>query len=147
MHTSTPVTTPAGLRHVIVSDGCANFAADNYMFMRVNDYGCIRQTVRIYNAEGTSIVEGPHEFKALAKIVLRDAKNYMNFEDMGDGHIKEVVFPAPVDISRLHIQLVDQYGEPMDFCFSQCSFSMEITEVVNSSLYNTIRDSLAVQYL
>ena len=41
----------------------------------------------------------------------------------------------------------NQYGDPIEFCFTQLSFSMEITEVVNSSLYNTIRDSLAVQYL
>lgn len=134
-------------RHVIESDGCAYFAADNYIFLRVNDYGCIRQTVRVYNAAGTALTDGPHEFTALGKLILRDAKNYMNFDDYSDGHIKEVVFPSPVDLTRLHIQIVDQYGDPMEFCFSQLSFSLEITEVLNSSLYNTIRDSLAVQYL
>ena len=147
VHKSARVSTTAGDRHVIVSDGCAYFAADNYIFLRVNDYGCIRQTVRVYDAAGTTIVQGPHEFTALGKLVLRDAKNYMNFEDYSDGHIKEVVFPSPVDLTRLHVQIVDQYGDPMDLCFSQLSFSMEIMEVLNSSLYNTIRDSLAVQYL
>jgi hypothetical protein len=147
VHKSTRVDTPAGTRYVIQSDGCAYFAADNYVFLRINDYGCIRQTVRIYDGAGTTIVDGPHEFTAMAKIVLRDPKNYMNFEDYSDGHIKEVVLPSPVDIGRLHIQIVDQYGDPMDLCFSQVSFSIEITEVLNSTLYNTIRDSLAVQYL
>ena len=135
------------LLHVVMSDTCAYFAADNYVFLRVNDFGCVRQTVREYDTSGVALRSGPHDFMALAKLVLFQPKNYMSFEDYTGQHIKEVVFPAPVDLSRLHIQVVDKYGEVMDLCSSQFSFSLEVTEVRNLTLYNTIRDSLAVQYL
>ncbi len=133
--------------HVVMSDTCAYFAADNYVFLRVNDYGCVRQTVREYDNSGAVLRSGPHDFTALAKLIMIQQKNYMTFDDYTGQHIKEYVFPAPVDLSRLHIQVLDKYGDVMDLCASNFSFSLEVTEVRNLSLYNTIRDSLATQYL
>jgi hypothetical protein len=130
----------------VMSDRCANFAGDNYLFMRVNDYDCVRQTVRVYAASGVSDLQ-TNEFPALAKIVLREPKNYMAFDDYASQHAKEVVFPAPSDINRLQIQVLDAYGETMDLCGAQWSFSLEVLEVRNMTLYNTLRDSLAVQYM
>lgn len=117
------------------SDQCANFAGDNYVFLRINDWNCVRQTV------------GDNDFIALAKIVLRDPKNYMVFDDYASQHAKEVTFPNPTDLTRFSIQVVDAYGDVMDLCSSQFSFSLEVLEVRNVSMYNMLRDSLALQYL
>ena len=86
------------------------------------------------------------EFNALAKVVLREPKNYMAFDDYASQHVKEVVFPSPIDLTRLHIQVLDPYGEIMDLCSSQISFSIEVLEVRNASLYNTIRESMGLTY-
>lgn len=131
--------------YTVVSDTCANFAGDNYVFLRVNDFNCVRQTVKITDAEGR-VVETNNDFNALAKVVLREPKNYMAFDDYASQHAKEVVFPAPTDLSRLHVEVLDAYGAPLDLCSSQVSFSIEVLEVRNLSLYNVIRDSLAVLY-
>jgi len=129
----------------VTSDRCANFAGDSYFFLRLNDYGCVRQTLQVYDAAGRSRVEAT-SFTALAKVVLRDPKNFMTFDDYASQHAKEYVFPNPIDLTRLHVQAVDPYGEIMDLCSAQWSFSVEVLEIKNLSLYNTVRDSIALQY-
>jgi hypothetical protein len=128
------------------SDQCAYFAGDPYVFLCLNDFHCVQQTVQIYDTAGRNRLDAA-AFKALAKIVLREPKNYMAFDDYASQHVKEVVFPSPVDLNRLKIQVLDPYGEIMDLCSSQISFSIEVLEVKNASLYNTIRDSLALHYI
>lgn len=118
----------------ITSDMCANFAGDPYLLLRVNDYSCVRHATTT------------NSFTALAKIVLREPKNYMSFDDYSSQHAKEVVFPTPQNISRLHIQVLDPYGEPIDMCSSNFSFSLEVLEIRNSSLYSTILGSISTHY-
>lgn len=131
--------------NTLESDGCANFAGDNYVFLRVNDWTCVRQMVTVYETVGGSgggTVPVRNDFVALAKVVLREPKNYMAFDDYAGQHAKEVVFPAPVDLSRLRIQVLDPYGELLDLCTAQWSFSLEVLEVRNPLLFNALRDSL-----
>jgi hypothetical protein len=136
----------SGPNWTVMSDRCANFAGDPYVFLCLNDFHCVRQTVQIYDVAGRNRLDAA-DFQALAKIVLREPKNYMAFDDYASQHVKEVVFPSPVDLNRLKIQVLDPYGEIMDLCSSQISFSIEVLEVKNASLYNTIRDSLALHYI
>ena len=116
----------------IASDQMGYFAGDSYVFLKMNDFDCVRQTI-----VGS-------DFTALAKIIVNQPKNYMAFDDYASQHAKEVVFPTPQDLSRLHVQLLDPYGEPVDMGSSQVSFSIEVLEIMNLSLYNTVRDAFAV---
>lgn len=70
----------------------------------------------------------------------------MAYDDYASQHAKEVTFPAPQDVTRLHVQVLDGYGQDINMCTAQFSFSLEVLEVRNLSLYNTIRDSLTVRY-
>jgi hypothetical protein len=124
------------------SDQCANFAGDNYLFLRVNDLACVRQTVAKYAEVGGVRKADLTDFTALAKLVLREPKNYMTFDDYGSQHAKEVVFPSPVDLTRMRIQVLDIYGEVVDMCSMQFSFSLEVLEVRNPAIYNAVRDQL-----
>lgn len=118
----------------VVSNQSANFAGDPYVFLRVNDFECVRQTVNGY------------QFGALAKIIVSQAKDYMNFDDYTGHHAKEVTFPNPYDLTKFKIQLVDPYGQHLQMDSAQMSFSLEVLEVRNLSLYNTIRDSFATRW-
>jgi hypothetical protein len=132
-----------GGKYTVKSDSCASFQGDNYLFLRVNDFNCVRQTVT------TSLPGQPvqsNDFTALAKLVLREPKNYMTFDDYASQHIKEVVFTTPRDLERFHVQLVDAYGSVVDFCSAQFSFSIEVLEIQNPTLYDTIRNTLMLQY-
>lgn len=131
----------------MISDKCANFSGDLYAFLYLNDYACVRQTVRSYDSSYTQRSSKPEEFNAMAKIILSSPKNYIVFDDYANRQIKEVVFPSPVDLTRLRIKLLDAYGEVMDLYTAQFSFSMEVLEVKSMTLYNTIRDSLTLEYL
>ena len=79
--------------------------------------------------------------------MLREPKNYMSFDDYASQHAKEYVFTNPVDLTRLHIQVLDPYGEVMDLCSAQWSFSVEVLEIKNLTMYNAIRDSIGVRYV
>ena len=118
--------------YTITSDQLPYFAGDAYVFLKINDYDCVRQTV------------AGSDFTALAKIIVREPKNYMSFDDYAGQHAKEVTFPTPQDVSRLRIQLLDPYGELVPLGSSQISFSIEVLEIMNLSLYNTVRDAFAV---
>ncbi len=124
-----------GGKWTLESDQCATFAGDPYVLLRVNDYRCVRHPM----TDST--------LTALAKIVLREPKNYMVYDDYASQHAKEVVFPSPQNLSRLTVQLVDPYGQPLEMCEAQISFSIEALEIRNSTLYRTIQDSMALQYL
>jgi hypothetical protein len=141
-HTATAA--GGGGTYCLVSDGCANFAGDNYLLLKVNDYDCVTQTVAVY-PEGLPAQE--NAITALAKLVLREPKNYMTFDDYASQHIKEVVFQNPRDLVRFHVQLLDAYGDPVDMCTAQFSFSIEALEVLNPSLYDTVRDSIMLRYV
>jgi len=133
--------------YVLISDECATFSGDLYAFLYLNDYACVRQTVRSYDSSYAQIRSNSEEFNAMAKIILSSPKNNVVFENYANRQIKEVVFPNPVDLTRLRIKLLDAYGEVMELYSTQFSFSMEVLEVKSMSLYNTIRDSLTLEYI
>jgi len=139
-HPATPGS--GGLTFSVTSDGCADFTGDHYIFLRLNDYAGVNQTVSVYDSTFLPERRQRNEFTALAKVVLREPKNAVIFDDYASQHIKEFVFTAPTDLSRLHVQVVDAYGQVMDLCSSQFSFSVEVLEVRNLALYDAIRDSL-----
>jgi hypothetical protein len=136
--------TVVGGKQTVVSDACASFQGDNYLFLRVNDYNCVRQTVSVA-MPGRAAQN--NDFVALAKIVMREPKNFMAFDDYASQHIKEVVFTAPRDLERFHVELVDAYGQAVDFCSAQFSFSLEVLEIQNPTLYDTVRNTMLLRYV
>jgi hypothetical protein len=119
----------------IVSNQSAYFAGDPYVFLRVNDFECVRHTL-----------SNGYQFGALAKIIVSQGKDFMNFDDYTGHHAKEVTFPNPYDLTKFKIQLVDPYGQHLQMDSSQVSFSLEVLEVRNLSLYNMIRDAFATKW-
>lgn len=120
---------------------CADLTGDKYVFLRVNDYRGIRHTVNTMATDGPVNRRGYNEVVATTKILLGGGcdSECRVIEN-------EVVFPAPIDITRLFVQVLDRYGEVVDLCGRPLSFSLEVLEVRNSSMYNMVRDGLAVSY-
>lgn len=125
----------AGPTQYIKSNLCANFSGDSYVFLRLNGFECVRQTT------------GDNDFGALAKIVIRSPKNYMSFDDGGNKLLKEIVFQNPQDLTRFQVQILDPFGEIMDICSSEISFSIEVLEITNHHLAERIRDSMIIRYV
>ena len=78
--------------------------------------------------------------QCLAKIIIREEKQAVIYDDGGTLLSNEIIFPSPIDFKNLNIQLLDPYGDIIDLCGMNFSFSLEITEVLNTSLYDFYRN-------
>ena len=126
-----------------VTPSCAVPGGDTYLFLKINDFDCVHQPV--YYVTPTT-APSHHEFTALAKIRLRQDRNSVAYDDYAGQVLKEVVFQSPRDVSRLHVQLLDAYGQVVDLCSGEFSAALEVLEIKNSTLFDTMRDSIMMQY-
>lgn len=116
--------------YTVCSEFYANFAGDNYLLLSINGLNCIQHQTDC------------GEISALGKIILREPKNYMVFDDNSNQHTKEVIFISPTNFENFEVQIFDPYGQEVDFQNANVSISMEIIEVLNISVFNNIRDGM-----
>ena len=76
----------------------------------------------------------------ITKIVIRDDKFAVIYDDGSSLLSNEIIFPSPTDLKYLNVSLVDPYGDVIDLNCMNFSFSIEITEVLNTSLYDFYRN-------
>ena len=112
----------------VQSESLIDVTAENYVFLAVNDY----YTVENKNTIGFT--------QALAKIIVRDAKFSILFDDGGSLLSNDVIFPSPIDLKRIQVKLLDAYGQVIDLNGLNFSFSLEITEVTNTKMYEFYRN-------
>lgn len=112
----------------ITSEGCLDVVGDNYMFLSINDLHTVEQTTY-----GTYL-------QCLAKIIIREDKFSIIYDDGSTLMANEIIFPSPTDLKYLQVQLLDPYGEIVDLNHMNFSFSIEITEVLNTTLYDFYRN-------
>lgn len=104
---------------------------DSYIYLQINDYAVIehqdfRQTF----------------FPAFAKIMLPfDSKNQV-VQDIDLLRVvqREYNFLQPINLQKLTIKLLDAYGNTIDLKGANWSFTLEIQEILNPSLYEKLRD-------
>jgi hypothetical protein len=130
--------------YVLVGSGCAIVGGDNYVFLKINDFDCLRQTVSYVTP---TTAPSTNEFTALAKVRLRADRNAVAYDDYAGGVRREVVFQNPRDIPRLHVQVLDAYGSPVDLCTAEFSFALEVLEIQSTTLFDTMRDSIMLRYV
>lgn len=114
----------------ITSEGCIDVVGDTYLFLCVNDYHAVEQkTTDDY-------------IQCLAKVIIREDKYAVIYDDGSSLLSNEIIFPSPVDINILNVKLIDMYGDPVELCGMNFAFSLEITEVLNTGLYDFYRNYL-----
>jgi hypothetical protein len=112
----------------VTGEACLDVVGDHYIFLAINDLYTVEQkTTENY-------------LQVLAKIIVREDKQAVIYDDGGTLLANEIVFPAPTDLKILNVQLLDSFGEIIDLCGMNFSFSLEITEVLNTSLYDFYRN-------
>ena len=112
----------------VQSESLIDVTAETYVFLAVNDY----YTVENKNTIGFT--------QALAKIIVRDAKFSILFDDGGSLLSNDVIFPSPIDLKRIQVKLLDAYGQVINLNGLNFSFSLEITEVTNTKMYEFYRN-------
>lgn len=121
-------TTPPLDTYFQTSEGCIDVVGNTYMLLCVNDYHTVEQrTSETY-------------IQCFAKVIAREEKHAVIYDDGATFLSNEVIFPSPTDLKILQVRLLDPYGEPVDLCGMNFSFSLEITEVLNTKLYDFYRN-------
>ena len=114
----------------ITSESIVNVVPDPYIFLAVNDYNTVQQHTN------------DNSFETLAKIIVRQDKNKIIFDDGSNLLSNDIIYPSPVDLKQIKVKLLDVYGTPLDLNYCNFSFSLEITEVANVKMYEFYRNYL-----
>lgn len=95
---------------------------ENYLFLRINDYGSIYISPKLPS-------------KVLAKIVLDATKQSFIFNNGYDLIYKTHKFRQPTDIKNLEIELLDYNGNRMNVNGIDFSFTLEFGIIYDEELY------------
>lgn len=114
--------------YTLTGEACADVVGDNYMFLAMNDLHAVEHKTR------------ENYVQVLAKIIVREDKNAIIYDDGSTLLSNEVIFPSPTDISTLQVSLLDPYNSVIDLNGLNFSFTIEITEVMNTKLYDFYRN-------
>jgi hypothetical protein len=119
---------PGLTAYYATGEGCIDVIGDTYMFLAINDLHTVEQKTN------------DDYLQVLAKIIIREEKQAVIYDDGSTLLSNEIIFPSPVDIKTLNVQLLDPYGDVIDLCGMNFSFSLEITEVTNTRMYDFYRN-------
>lgn len=98
----------------------------NYLFLNLHpDWKVIK-----HGNEATS------ELYSFAKIIVSVPKNTVIYDSGSNMLTKEYWFDKPETIRSLNVKLTDNYGQEIDLLGQEISFTIELKEVMNTSLYN-----------
>lgn len=99
---------------------------NNYLFLHLDpDWKVIKHS----NQQTT-------ELSAFAKILVSVPKNTVIYDNGSNTLTKEYWFDKPQTIRSIRIRLTDTYEQPIDLVGMEMSFTLELKEVMNTSLYN-----------
>jgi hypothetical protein len=76
---------------------------------------------------------------AFAKVMMSAGKNSIVFSNNSNTVTTEYFFHQPTNIISIPVKIVDPYDETLDLLGLDISITLEIKEVLNSSLYETMR--------
>lgn len=100
-------------------DTILNVSKDDYLFLRVNDYGVVYNDVR---SPGI-----------LAKVLIYDSQFVM---DTGANFLsKSYTFKQPTTINKLDIELIDKRGNTIDMNSINFSFTLEFGQIYDKNQY------------
>lgn len=98
---------------------------DTYIYLSINDYNLVEHHEY-----------GQTHFEAIAKITLPSGKNTIVYDNnFTNSSSKQYHFYQPTNISRFEIKLIDAYGEVLDLQGSNFSMTLELEEILDSSIY------------
>jgi hypothetical protein len=121
-------TTPPLEIYYQTGEACLDVVTDTYMLLYINDLHTVEQkTSETY-------------IQCLAKVIIREQKHTAIYDDGATLMANEIIFPSPTDVKILQVKLTDPYGDIIDLCGMNFSFSLEITEVLNTKLYDFYRN-------
>lgn len=103
-----------------VSEATADLGGIKYFFLCVDDFKNTRQDVCTILYENSFLRKN-----ILARIPMREGKGVILFDDQSDQITKKRQYFGTVNIDKLHISLIDEYGTNIDLNANDYSFALE----------------------
>ena len=116
------------VRYSQTSESLIDVVGDSYILLGIDDNRGIEQRTTT------------NYFNCLAKIIVRESKYMIIYDDGATLLSNDIIFPSPVDLAQIKIKLMDPYGNILDMNYMNFSFSLEITEVMNTKMYEFYRN-------
>ena len=108
-----------------------NIRRENYIYMRINDYG-------------QNYINSKYPTKVLAKIVLNKLQNELIFNNGNDIIFRTHKFRQPTDIKKLEIELLDYAGNRINNNSVDYSFTIEMGSIYDEKIYRTSLNQLSM---
>lgn len=125
-----PVTGKPLSDFTLTSESIADVVGDLYILLHVGDFHAIEHKT------------GDNYIQCMSKIVIREDKGAVIYDDGSTLINNQVILPSPIDLKQLSIRLTDAYDQPIDLMDMNWSMTLEIIEVQNLRLYEFYRNYL-----
>jgi hypothetical protein len=114
----------------ITGESLLTTTRDQYFLLSIDDFHTVEHKT------------DENYIQCLAKIINKQDKNGIIFDDGYTVLSNDIIFPRPIDLKQVRIRLMDMYGTILDLHNLNFSISLEITEVMNIQLYDNYRTYL-----
>ena len=122
-------------RHELIAETLLDVIGDNYIFLRINDYG------KMYNFNKSTSDYNESLDNYLGKIILSVGKAEKNF-DNNNFITKKHIFRQPTNISKLDIELIEPTGNVIESNLVDYSFTLELGVIYDRELYKQSLNNL-----
>lgn len=123
--------------YYIKSESQLDCVGDAYIFLCINDYGCIHHEFEDIIVNG-DIKKRENKNKPLAKIIMYSNKTDVVNDNGSNFLTKQYIFKQPVDIYKFDISLLDPLGNVIDLLYMNFSMTLEIGLINDSVLKNEL---------
>ena len=106
--------------HSYTSEATIDLAGSKYFFLCINDFQSSVHDVVTVLYENSFM-----QNNILARVPMREGKGVVLFDDCTDKITKKRHYFGPVDINKLDIKLLDEFGESLDLLGNDFSFALE----------------------
>jgi hypothetical protein len=110
-----------------ISESTFNGQYSNYIYLTLNDYTGSQQRSSTSGILPDSVIDND----VLAFITLNASSYSYVFNNTGDLIYKRRLYFGPVDINKISIKLIDQYGQVLNLLQNDFSFSLTINANYN----------------
>lgn len=146
-YTSSSIVNAGSAVFSITTESQLDTIGDQYLFLKLNDYGVIfhdYEDIIIKDSSGVILSREKYagDKNVFAKIILNTNKAEQVFDNGSNFLTKSYIFRQPIDLDRFNISLTDPRGNIVDMVHMDFSLTLEIGIIYDSALKYDLTDTL-----
>jgi hypothetical protein len=112
-------------RNVLKSESSFGSSVDNYLFLEIDDFHNNFQTDSIVSTNANSYMGK----NILGRVVLGSGSFTIVQNNLSDGVFKKREYFGPVRIEKIHIRLLNKFGDVVDLTNNDFSFTLQFNTI------------------